>query len=804
LDRGVFESETDTTKPQCQSDADCPVATILGQPTQLLCAPEAYVVDHAEAGECYYPDIEISNYFLHAYFGESYEPYGLNHPTRSVPINYCHINPDYLDDPEDERNDFAYCILAEEPDVQPLPVMMHCEVDAFMNGQYDLDARAVGFGVAGANEDVPANKAGRKRWALATTDTASFASNNPYLSLALFSTFDPGGPTHGDSGSPMLIKLPPPHDTWHVFGIMVKPLLAVAPWHYMEWMHENPEVVDSNILPCHEPDGSWAPSETCGSFPLTPGNGVGDWAFGPNACHDANVSGWSSTCGAPYDGSPLPGPGDDLAPPKPSRDPDRVPGPGSVTPAESMGCSVAGRSGPFGLLLLGLPLLALRRRRSTFARSDALVLCLLVLVTGCPVEVVDADEFGTDTGAEPTEPVEMHPSLHKTHSGLELEGTEYSRLAVGNIARPIGDPSCCQDVVLGGAMSAEAEVFFGGGSTERGLTFLDDRPTQAYTMAATGDGIMDLALVDLNADGRNDLLAVTTGGQLGVRLGVASATYLGSLNLFGIGGGKVLGRLDAGDLDCDGDLDVVSTAPNDGGIVLALQTGGGAFGPGTFVATVAAEDDDEAGNPQDVAVGDLDGEGALDVVSMNDDGTATTYLRGGCGGGPTVTSKTVYSNVGDCAESEDVYSCVSDTIGGHVITDDVFCGTPLSDVTVAFADRVLTFCNDGDINAAISTSGYADYRWDVNASTEPSAARIKDINWWPTPEALHALEGPFVRRLAAPGTDFHGNLTPRVLGLFARARPIEFVMSRHSDDGVADWWQRIIWLSSEGELGFVR
>jgi hypothetical protein len=43
---------------------------------------------------------------------------------------------------------------------------------------------------------------------------------------------------------------------------------------------------------------------------------------------------------------------------------------------------------------------------------------------------------------------------------------------------------------------------------------------------------------------------------------------------------------------------------------------------------------------------------------------------------PTVTSKTVYSNVGGC------------------------------------------------INAAISTSGYTDYRWDVNASTEPSAANL--------------------------------------------------------------------------------
>lgn len=364
--------------------------------------------------------------------------------------------------------------------------------------------------------------------------------------------------------------------------------------------------------------------------------------------------------------------------------------------------------------------------------------------------------------------------------------------------------------MLGGPSSAEAEVFFGGGSTERGLTFLENRPSQAYAMAATGDGIQDLALVDLNGDGRNDLLAVTTGGQLGVRLGVESDTPLGPLNLFGnlfgMADGKLLGRLTTGDLDCDGDLDVAATAPNplanDGGIVIALQQSDGAFGTGTFIATVPAEGDAQAGNPQDVAIGDLDGAGAGDIVSMNDDGTATTYLQGGCRGGVTVTSKTVYSDVGDCPN--ETSSCIQDTVGSHVITDDVFCGTALSDVTVALADRVLTFCNDGDINAAISTSGFADYRWDVNGQGKPSITRVQDIHWWSTPPSLHALVGPHVLRLTDPGTDFHGHHTPRILPLSADGRPVEFDLVRHSDDDVADWWQRVVWVSSEGELGFAR
>lgn len=425
-----------------------------------------------------------------------------------------------------------------------------------------------------------------------------------------------------------------------------------------------------------------------------------------------------------------------------------------------------------------------------------------MVAAGCSEEATGGDETGDTGGEAPTEPVEMHPSLHKTHSGLELEGTGYQRLAVGNITRPIGDPTCCQDIVLGGPLSPDAELFFGGGSTERGLTFLADRPTQAYAMAATGDGIQDLALADLNSDGRNDLLAVSTNGQLGVRLGVSSDSPLDALNLFGIANGP-LGRIALGDLDCDGDLDVVATAPDDAGIVVALQTSSGAFGAGSFISTVPVNDEDAAGNPQDVAVGDLDGAGALDLVTMNDNGTVTTFLRATCDGPVTVTSKRVYSNVGNCSMHNET-GCISDTNGSHVITQDVFCETALSDVTVAFADRVLVFCNTGDINAIISTSGYADYRWDVNGPGHAHLARISDINWWSTPKSLHALVERQLLRLTDPGTDYNGSDRPKLEVLKAEGIPVQFDMVRHTNDGIADWWQRIIWVSSIGELGFVR
>src|SRR5690606_17214755 len=111
-----------------------------------------------------------------------------------------HISPGYVDDPEDESQDFAYCILAQEPDVQPVPIMMPCEVDAFMQGDYDIDVMIAGFGIASYEPNTQDGKPGRKRWASATTDFTSFASSDTALSLPHFSEFIPGPAASGDSG----------------------------------------------------------------------------------------------------------------------------------------------------------------------------------------------------------------------------------------------------------------------------------------------------------------------------------------------------------------------------------------------------------------------------------------------------------------------------------------------------------------------------------------------------------------------------------------------------------------------------
>jgi hypothetical protein len=169
-----------------------------------------------------------------------------------------------------DPNDFAYCILAQEPDVEPIPIIMHCEVDEFLDGSYTLDVAAVGFGYA-ANMGM-GNESGRKRWSSASTKTTtSITSAHSLFFLGQFTTFDPGYPVDGDSGGPLFLKLP--DGSWRVLGINVTAGGTaggvIPPWKFVEWMLTDDEVLDQidALIPCHDDDGTWAPGPGCESFP---------------------------------------------------------------------------------------------------------------------------------------------------------------------------------------------------------------------------------------------------------------------------------------------------------------------------------------------------------------------------------------------------------------------------------------------------------------------------------------------------------------------------------------------------------
>jgi|GEM_PF-2117647 len=786
----------------CASDAECPSVTIEGVLTQMKC--DDTMGEHpGPDGSCYLDDQTFlhSNFAKEARFGEAYGPYGSEQPFNSIPIQYCKLYEDLGGGGPFDPDDFAYCVLAEEPDVQPVPIIMHCEVDEFLDGTHDLDLIAVGFGIAGSMG--LGNESGRKRSASSSTDAAVLSSSATKVDLDDFATFVPGTPSSGDSGGPTFVQLP--DGSWRVLAVNTvggTDHAGVPPWRFVAWMMDDDEVLAqaAELIPCHDDDGTWAPSAACGSFPESPDGGSGEWARGPSACYDSDVSGYSSTCGAAY--APLIPPTESpaFAPPATTAVP---------TPAPPTGCATT--KAPRGLLvglLLGLGFL--RRRRTA---GVGVAVCLLAsLAAGCqddsPLTDESDDEVG-DTGS--LDPLEINPNLTHATAGTIFLGDKYDEIAVGNLSRVITSSICCQDYVLGGPTEASVRVLFGGGSTTNGLTFLDDEPDQLVSMADPGEGVDDLALVDLDDDGDNDLVALTTNGELARRLGDADTTPFLSLAQYAASSGGVTatGKLAVGDMDCDGDPDVTMTATDDDAVIILFNDGSGVFGSPVVLNV--------GDHPQDVAVGDLDGSGPLDIVTVNIDGTMSIALADTCGHTrPAVESPYTFASFykSDCLSNV----CVSTTAGATV---EIFsaCGDSDNDIIVAAADSVLGYCNTGDGKTFDEGEvGPWTIRWDLNEGGGPGLMEsipVHSPQLWKiagSDDAMFAVNrrGRVIVQLSLLKNAYGKNTLP-VLAIRSGTSPLEMVLSAHTGAG-ATWWNRAAWVSdirssslaNDGQIGFGR
>ena len=142
----------------------------------------------------------------------------------------------------------------------------------------------------------------------------------------------------------------------------------------------------------------------------------------------------------------------------------------------------------------------------------------------------------------------------------------------------------------------------------------------------TGDRPYRVALGDVNGDGRLDLVTANFGNganTASVLLGTGTGAF-GPKTDYATGGGTVGVAL--GDVNGDGRPDLVTAnqRANPLSVSVLLGTGTGAFGPKTDYPT--------GDGPNDVALGDVNGDGQLDVVTVSAfPGTAVVLL--GTGGG---------------------------------------------------------------------------------------------------------------------------------------------------------------------------
>jgi hypothetical protein len=140
-----------------------------------------------------------------------------------------------------------------------------------------------------------------------------------------------------------------------------------------------------------------------------------------------------------------------------------------------------------------------------------------------------------------------------------------------------------------------------------------------------------LALADLNGDGKPDLLTANNDdNDIAVLLGDGKGGFRPAPGApFAVGPSPYPPAV--GDVNGDGRVDVVTpnTKPGKGGVTVLLGDGKGGFAPARGSPVATAE------RPYFLALGDVNGDGKPDAVAAHDDDTRLTVLLGDGKGGFT-------------------------------------------------------------------------------------------------------------------------------------------------------------------------
>jgi hypothetical protein len=148
---------------------------------------------------------------------------------------------------------------------------------------------------------------------------------------------------------------------------------------------------------------------------------------------------------------------------------------------------------------------------------------------------------------------------------------------------------------------------------------------KASQAVVTGPGSYGVALGDVDGDGDLDMLATVTaypGGAVSVHLNNGQGSFR-NFQTVPVGANPL--NLVLGDVDSDGDLDLLTGNSNANTVSVRLNNGQGLFGGGSTVAV--------AGPPFGITLGDVDGDADLDVLTANPslNGTVSVRLNNGRG-----------------------------------------------------------------------------------------------------------------------------------------------------------------------------
>jgi hypothetical protein len=142
------------------------------------------------------------------------------------------------------------------------------------------------------------------------------------------------------------------------------------------------------------------------------------------------------------------------------------------------------------------------------------------------------------------------------------------------------------------------------------------------SVVAVPGGLQEIAAGDLDGDGDLDLVATgyAPGGTVSVALNNGAGSFTGGA---AVSIGQSTRAVALADVDNDGDLDLLATDSSGNAVAVRLNDGTGTFGSTQSVAV--------PNSPFDLALGDLDGDGDLDLVAVGFGGSVSIHLNNGTG-----------------------------------------------------------------------------------------------------------------------------------------------------------------------------